>query len=34
MFNEANTVEAYLYDLLSGPATSSPAHVVREPEAT
>lgn len=32
-FNESNTVEAYLYDLLSGPATSSSANVVREPEA-
>lgn len=33
-FTESNTVEAYLYDLLSGPATSSPANIVREPEAT
>ncbi|HHM5927043.1 TPA: type I restriction endonuclease subunit R [Pseudomonas aeruginosa] len=33
MFTEANTVEAYLYDLLSGPATSSSVNVVREPEA-
>lgn len=33
-FNESNTVEAYLYDLLSGPVTSSSANVVREPEAT
>src|SRR5690554_5291112 len=34
MFTEANTVEAYLYDLLSGPAKSAPANVVQEPEAT
>ncbi|WP_338618284.1 HsdR family type I site-specific deoxyribonuclease [Pigmentiphaga sp. CHJ604] len=33
MFTESNTVEAYLYDLLSGPAKSAPASVVREPEA-
>lgn len=33
IFTESNTVEAYLYDLLSGPATSSPAHIVREQEA-
>lgn len=33
-FNESNTVEAYLYDLLSGPVTSSSANVVREQEAT
>ncbi|HCK7251056.1 TPA: HsdR family type I site-specific deoxyribonuclease [Pseudomonas aeruginosa] len=33
-FNESNTVEAYLYDLLSGPAKSAPVNVVREPEAT
>lgn len=33
-FNESNTVEAYLYDLLSGPAKSAPANVVQEPEAT
>ncbi|MFZ7221009.1 type I restriction endonuclease subunit R [Bordetella hinzii] len=32
-FNESNTVEAYLYDLLSGPAKSAPANVVQEPEA-
>ena len=30
-FNEANTVEAYLYDLLSGPAKVAPANVVQEP---
>ena len=33
-FNESNTVEAYLHDLLSGPAKSAPVNVVREPEAT
>ena len=33
-FNESNTVEAYLYDLLSGPLKSVPANVVREPQAT
>src|SRR5690606_3957340 len=33
MFTEANTVEAYLYDLLSGPAKSAPANVVQEPKA-
>ncbi|MDQ7300457.1 HsdR family type I site-specific deoxyribonuclease [Stenotrophomonas sp. Sm2017] len=33
-FNESNTVEAYLYDLLSGPAKPIPANVVQEPEAT
>lgn len=30
-FNESNTVEAYLYDLLSGPVKPSSAHVVQEP---
>ena len=34
MFNESNTVESYLYDLLSGPAKPVPAHTLREPEAT
>lgn len=34
MFNEANTVEAYLYDLLSGPAKFVPANVVHEPQST
>jgi type I restriction enzyme R subunit len=33
-FNESNTVEAYLYDLLSGSAKSVPANVVQEPQAT
>lgn len=34
MFNEANTVEAYLYDLLSGPSKSVAVNVVQEPETT
>ena len=34
MFNEANTVEAYLYDLLSVSAPPIPANVVQEPQAT
>ena len=33
-FNESNTVEAYLYDVLSGPAKSVPANVVQEPKAS
>ncbi|HBP6821570.1 TPA: HsdR family type I site-specific deoxyribonuclease [Pseudomonas aeruginosa] len=33
-FNESNTVEAYLYDLLSGPAKPVTANVVHEPKAT
>ena len=33
-FNESNTVEAYLYDLLSGLAKSVPTNVVQEPQAT
>lgn len=33
-FNESNTVEAYLYDLLSGPAKSVPANIVQEPQAS
>jgi len=32
-FNEANTVEAYLYDLLSGPAKPVAVNVVMEPES-
>jgi len=32
-FNESNTVEAYLYDLLSGPAKPAAANVVQEPES-
>ncbi|TAM43600.1 MAG: HsdR family type I site-specific deoxyribonuclease [Gammaproteobacteria bacterium] len=34
MFTESNTVEAYLYDLLSGPAKPAPANAVQEPQAT
>ena len=34
MFTESNTVEAYLYDLLSGPAKPVPANVAHEPQAT
>lgn len=34
IFNESNTVEAYLYDLLSGPAKAVPANVVQESQAT
>lgn len=33
-FNESNTVEAYLYDLLSGPAKSVPTNIVQEPQAS
>ncbi len=33
-FTESNTVEAYLYDLLSGPAKSVPTNVVEEHQAT
>jgi type I restriction enzyme R subunit len=33
MFNESNTVEAYLYDLLSGPTKPFAANVVQEPES-
>jgi len=33
MFNEANTVEAYLYDLLAGPAKPVAVNVVQEPES-
>lgn len=33
IFNESNTVEAYLYDLLAGPAKPVPANVVQEPQA-
>ncbi|MBU2783906.1 HsdR family type I site-specific deoxyribonuclease [Acidithiobacillus caldus] len=32
-FNESNTVEAYLYDLLPGPGKSVPTNVVQESEA-
>ncbi|OAI02236.1 DEAD/DEAH box helicase [Methylomonas methanica] len=34
MFNESNTVEAYLYDLLSGPAKSVPTNATKEPQTT
>jgi len=34
VFNESNTVEAYLYDLLSGPAKSVTANAAQEPQAT
>ena len=34
MFNESNTVEAYLHDLLSGPTKSVSVNVVQQPEAT
>lgn len=34
MFNESNTVEAYLYDLLSGPAKPVAVNVVQEPESS
>ena len=34
MFNESNTVEAYIHDLLSGPAKPVAVNVVQEPEAT
>ena len=33
MFTEANTVEAYLYDLLSGPSKPVAVNVVQEPES-
>lgn len=33
-FTESNTVEAYLYDLLSGPAKPVAANVANQPEAT
>jgi type I restriction enzyme R subunit len=34
MFNEANTVEAYVRDLLAGPVKAVPANVVQEPVAS
>lgn len=34
MFNESNTVEAYLYDLLSGPAKTVAVNVVQQPGTT
>jgi type I restriction enzyme R subunit len=33
MFNESNTVEAYLYDLLSGPSKPVAVNAVQEPES-
>lgn len=33
VFNESNTVEAYLYDLLSGPSKPVAVNTVREPES-
>ena len=33
-FTESNTVKAYLYGPLSGPAKSVPAHVAQESQAT
>ena len=33
-FNEANTVEAYVRDLLAGPIKATPANTVREPVAS
>jgi type I restriction enzyme R subunit len=33
-FNESNTVEAYLHDLLSGPAKPVPPNVAQEPQAS
>ena len=33
MFTESNTVEAYLYDLLSGPTKPVAVNVVQEPES-
>ena len=34
MFNEANTVEAYVRDLLAGPMKAIPANTVKEPQAS
>jgi type I restriction enzyme R subunit len=34
MFNEANTVEAYVRDLLAGPIKTAPANTVQEPQAS
>ena len=33
MFNEANTVEAYVRDLLAGPINATPANTIQEPAA-
>ena len=32
-FNESNTVEAYLFDLLAGPAKPVAVNVVQQPES-
>jgi hypothetical protein len=32
MLTESNTVEAYLHDLLSGPAKRVPVHVFQQPQ--
>ena len=34
MFNESNTVEAYVRDLLVGPIKAGPAHTAQEPQAS
>ncbi|MCX7564221.1 type I restriction endonuclease subunit R [Xanthomonadaceae bacterium XH05] len=34
MFNESNTVEAYVRDLLAGPIKAAPANVVQEPQSS
>lgn len=34
MFNESNTVEAYVRDLLAGPSKAAPANTVQEPQAS
>ena len=34
MFNESNTVEAYVRDLLAGPIKAVPANTVQEPHAS
>lgn len=34
MFNESNTVEAYVRDLLAGPIKLVPANIVQEPQAS
>lgn len=34
MFNEANTVEAYVRDLLAGPVKTAPVNVAQEPVAS
>ena len=34
MFNESNTVEAYVRDLLAGPIKAVPANTAQEPQAS